>query len=293
MSAHPISLTHIYRVATLVLFMGGLTALSGNSDSAAAQGRRHTIEKFASSDVPLKIVRVDNLQSANFPSDLEIEVKNVSSKPIFYIRLGVFFPEVLGDNGNSSVITLRYGNPKLINIKNRPHPEDIPIRPGGSHVFKVPAEQADGFKKFVRTRNLPVDKILSISLRIDTINFGDNTGFTSGGLPYPNRASRTYHPLEGRRKEVVSMKIGFMPARPKASVSLLRACQNCQGFNCGRYRIESDPNDGHFCTGAGGVICEVDIAVEDPEVICQRRETHQGWCTDLTPCFNEFLNPTC
>jgi len=281
------------KVTKMVLFLLGLTTIIGNPAPATAQKRHYAIEKFKSSDVPLKILKVDNLKSVDFPSGLEIEVQNISSKPIYFIRLGVFFPEVLGDNGNSYVISLKYGNRKLIDINNSPALEDVPIQPGKTHVLKVPTERADGFKAFVKKRNIPTNKTLSISLRIDTINFGDGTGFEAGGSPYHRRASAVYQPLESKSREVFSMKIGFMPNLPVARVSLPRACQDCEGIiNCGRWKIIHDPNT-HFCVGAGDLICEYDASEIDSERPCTRLRQHPGWCTFATYCPDDYLDEVC
>ena len=43
--------------------------------------------------MPLTIVKVRNLQSDTWYNDLGIEVKNVSSKPIYFILAYLIFPD--------------------------------------------------------------------------------------------------------------------------------------------------------------------------------------------------------
>src|SRR5436853_6178163 len=60
----------------------------------------------------LEIKQVNNLQSPSFPKDFEVEVKNISNKPIYAIFIGVIVPESKGstpltfdlDNGRQELI---------------------------------------------------------------------------------------------------------------------------------------------------------------------------------------------
>jgi hypothetical protein len=45
---------------------------------------------------PVDIVGISNLDDENFLETLEIKIKNVSQKPVYYARLVLIFPEVTG-----------------------------------------------------------------------------------------------------------------------------------------------------------------------------------------------------
>src|SRR5437868_819218 len=56
------------------------------------QDRTCKIATGAYPDRVVKVTAVRNLQSEHFPEDLEIEVQNISSKPIYYIEFYLGFP---------------------------------------------------------------------------------------------------------------------------------------------------------------------------------------------------------
>lgn len=130
----------------------------------------------AGQEMPLAVAQVRNLQGRHWWRDLEIEVKNVSDKPIYYVRLGVSLPET-ADGGRVWGVFLRYGRPELIDIALRAESEDVPLRPGESHVFKIPEEVRATFSE------QPEHLTRRLRLRIDTVSFGDGTGVEAGGVP--------------------------------------------------------------------------------------------------------------
>src|SRR5260370_1310445 len=75
---------------------------------------------------------------------LEIEVKNVSTKRIYYIEIDVNLPDVviseLDGASRSLVIPLMYGRRQLMRNDSRATPEDMPIRPGERYTFKIPKQ---------------------------------------------------------------------------------------------------------------------------------------------------------
>ena len=130
--------------------------------------------------MPLAVSEVRNLQNQHWWQDLEIEVKNISNKPIYYIRFGVSLPDSVGFNGNSWGIFMRYGRPALVSLKERLEAEDIPLKPGEVHVFKIPEIVWLTFSQRTEAESRRV------LLRIDTINFGNGTGVVAGGEPASN-----------------------------------------------------------------------------------------------------------
>jgi len=133
---------------------------------------------------PLAIKKVTNLQSANFLRDLEIEVKNISDKPIYYFRIHLKFPDIRPINGRGYGFSLFYGDLKLINLDVRAGSQDVAINPGETYVLKVREEIWRGFEDFKSQMNLPPSDTNRMELYLQEVNFGDGTGFRSG-RPYP------------------------------------------------------------------------------------------------------------
>ena len=122
-------------------------------------------------DTPLQVMAVRNLQSDKWCDDLEIEVKNVSKKPIYFIYLYLIADKP--PNGEIG-ISLHYGKPENRRIENLADPGDPHIDPDKSYVFTLPEPERIAFeatlKKYPgRDKNL----LLGIAL----VNFGDGTGF--------------------------------------------------------------------------------------------------------------------
>ena len=119
---------------------------------------------------------------------LEIEVKNVSNKPIYFLLLDVYFPRaiVAGDDGvgRPMMISLEYGRYDLLKDA-RATSEDVPIKPGGSHVFKIPEEKRRGLRNRFAYRATAGATFETVLLRVYAVGFGDGTGFRAGGIAFP------------------------------------------------------------------------------------------------------------
>jgi len=153
-----------------------------------SQGRE--INAAVSPDLPVRIVAIRNLHVGkdlrveHWFRDLEIEVRNISPKPIYFIDLHVRFPDVDMDRGKLR-FPLRYGRIELAKFDAPLTPDDVPIMPGGTHVFKVPASMSvRGFEVLMSERKIPESATKKIELIFQLINFGDGTGYDSG-IPVP------------------------------------------------------------------------------------------------------------
>lgn len=176
--------SHLVRIFALML-LGLATGVPGSGQTPAPL-RQYSLMPFHSHDAPLEIRRVRNLQTEHFVRDLEIEVKNVSPKPIYYIRLGMFFPDVKM-NGKTYGFALRYGRLDLVDVDQFAGADDKPLQPGETYVFKVPDGLWDGFENYLSQNDVPAASVQTLKFRFDTINFGDGTGFVAGGDPYQSR----------------------------------------------------------------------------------------------------------
>ncbi len=139
--------------------------------------------------MPVEIKEIRNLQKAEtWFRDLEIEVKNISRQPIYFISIGLEFPDIPAsppqprpDGSIASRATtgfeLTYGPDRLTEVTQLAGPDDVPLRPGETYVFKMPAARVVGYESMSRHRKLPPEVWNRIELSVDFISFGDGTGF--------------------------------------------------------------------------------------------------------------------
>jgi len=171
------------------------TAQSTSSQQPAQQPaspqRKFTTKTFK--DCPVAIHQVRNLnKEKDWFRDLEIEVKNVSDKPIYFISLGLEFPDihqVHGDGEDKNMqarlktgFPLKFGRPELMDVRVLAVPEDIPINPGETYVFTIPDTRVKGLEYMRKSMDFPPEATDNILIRFDTFSFGDGTGFVGGGF---------------------------------------------------------------------------------------------------------------
>jgi hypothetical protein len=136
--------------------------------------------------LPVEIVAVRNLQkSEHWIRDLEIEIRNISSKPIYEIYLDLFMPDDKGPGGVPLAVSLEYGRLKLITPGSLPLTEDKALVPGEAAVLRVNEKLWRGYEYHLANENVPEQATYRVRLAILAINFGDGTGFINGGVPYP------------------------------------------------------------------------------------------------------------
>ncbi|HLL75796.1 MAG TPA: hypothetical protein VK421_11095 [Pyrinomonadaceae bacterium] len=168
--------------ASLISF-AAFSAVGTPPGAAQSEQAERQLENKIPKHLPIKI-EVKNLSSERWERDLEVEVKNVSEKPIYYMRFGIAMPDVISSGGNPMGFSLQYGRTRLIFFTEPLRPDDTPIPPGETYTFKLREQEVQGWEAFVRRNNLPKGEPKKIRLILGEINFGDGTGFrTTGGLP--------------------------------------------------------------------------------------------------------------
>jgi hypothetical protein len=200
-----ITLSHLQNVKPVV-FAGMLLAAFLSltvvgfvpSTAQSTQKEERELDDKIPKHLPIK-VKVKNLNNEKWARDVEVEVTNTGDKPIYYLLLSLFFKDVRMENGEQIGFPLRYGRPEMVDVNVRAIPEDVPIKPGETYVFKASKGLALGWDKFRTKRNMPHPK--KVGLRFDALNFGDGTGFlTTGGLPVSN--SRTSKSSCGEQRNI-------------------------------------------------------------------------------------------
>src|SRR5262249_34546493 len=115
------------------------------------------------------ISEIRNLQGDQFLGELEIEVQNNSSKPIFHLEIDMTFPELvtteLDGIARTFIIPLNFGRHTLMKHGEFAAPAEKSIQPGERYVFKIPEPDLKGIEDHLTKRNIPASSITRISLR--------------------------------------------------------------------------------------------------------------------------------
>jgi hypothetical protein len=168
------------------------TAQSPAQEGAAAQPspQERVWENRVPKHLPIK-VKVKNHNNEKWYEDVEVEVTNTGDKPIYYLMIVLFFGDVTMESGIGIGFPLRYGRPELSRIgENRATPEDVPIQPGETYVFKSHEGLAKGWEGYRIKHNMRQPK--KIGIRFEILSFGNNTGFMGrdgGFVPRPRAAN--------------------------------------------------------------------------------------------------------
>ncbi|HWS99224.1 MAG TPA: hypothetical protein VN256_03055 [Pyrinomonadaceae bacterium] len=169
-------------LSSLVLL--GFTVNSSEA-SGNAQDRKYKVKTFKG--MPVTVEEVRNLQKEkDWFRDLEIVIKNISGKPIYYMSFSLIFPDVPpsadAPAGAKVAFPFRFGNRRLRDLRNLAGPGDVSIKPGETYVFTVYKGFAEGFENMHRKKNLSREATKNFYFRFDNFSFGDGTGFVGGGL---------------------------------------------------------------------------------------------------------------
>jgi hypothetical protein len=186
-----IVLVFLLVVAALAITLLGINSVAssqqqeptpGNPSSQGAAARERKIGIGIPKHLPLKF-EIKNLNSDRWVYDLEIDVTNTSTKPIYYLDFFITMPGYKNKiTGNKLGFWFSYGRIELVDFAAPLLPDDIPIAPGEKHTFKIRESLAKGWEEQSKSEGRPEPKILS--LQFQELNFGDGTGFvTTAGEP--------------------------------------------------------------------------------------------------------------
>lgn len=172
-----------------LLFVVGLVTLpfikTATSTTAQSSESKRQIDNRVPAHLPIKVKikkekeeGFQDLKNERWIRDFELEVKNMGERPIYALSLFWMLEEVTMPDGNHYGSTLKYGRSEFItNPDERPKPEDVPIQPGETYVFKLPLSSAEGWESWARENNLQPPK--SIQVFFNWLSFGDGTGWES------------------------------------------------------------------------------------------------------------------
>jgi hypothetical protein len=192
------SLPVIVVLALLVLANGKSTPFNNpaQTNQAPIEGdRKADVMKSAQmpANTTVVIVEIRNLQGEHWLRDLEIEVQNNSGKPIYFMEVILYFPDIPKITDTEGIergfaTSLIYGRRDLTKLKQRITHEDVPILPGEKCILRIPEPKWRGLEAHLARNNIQHSTIKRVRLRIYSLNFGDGTGFKVGA-PYSVKQS--------------------------------------------------------------------------------------------------------
>ncbi len=174
-------------VAALMILCAGLAQIGadGNRKGLQDDGDRTLDVIDCGFALPIEITAIRNLHSLHWLSNLELEIKNISTEPIYEVYFGLLLPDDKNNDGNPYGVNLQYGRLRLIDPDQRPSADDKPIGPGETVLLKVDRRLSKGYEHHIQSRNAPAKASHRVRMIIEAINLGDGTGFINGGVPYP------------------------------------------------------------------------------------------------------------
>src|SRR5947209_9407094 len=137
--------------------------------SSTAQLKERVIENTIPKHLPIK-VRIPKEKEKAFKDwdnekwmhDFELEVTNTGTKPIYYLHLGIYFPEITIPNGTDNMgFTMGFGRRERSNIETKAEPDDPSIKPGETIVLKYPGRERRIGNVSGKERANPIQRNLS------------------------------------------------------------------------------------------------------------------------------------
>ena len=196
---HRRNLVHLtaFFLSSLVVCLGfAVSAARPGQDGAAAPPQDERVFK---NEIPEHVpVRVKlksgksfkDLKNKGWARELEMEVKNTGSKPIYYLHVVLVMPDVRVGGYPLSMRTT-YGR-KALGLPETPvRPDDVPVLLSGqSLTVKLPESQARAYERARGLEGRPDPTIVEFEMQ--AVKFGDGTSFRG-------RAGKEWH--EAKEKE--------------------------------------------------------------------------------------------
>jgi hypothetical protein len=216
--------------------------------------RERTFKNREFKDIPLAVTKVSKLQSDTWYKDLEIEVKNISNKPIYFILAYLDFPDIPEPGDDVYGIALEFGKRGNIDYTRDADPLDPHLNPGDKFTFTIPEKLRTGLR--AQHEDTP-ELMKKLELHISVVSFGDGTGIV---------AER----LRERKRSHSDMKKNHHSGRAGKSASVEPPPQDGCG-SCSRYVMEDQPTV--ICYMADGSPCDSFLAITSPDQPCTRTRT--------------------
>jgi hypothetical protein len=206
-------------LSLLVIVCG---VISSTAQSPAKEERQ--IERTIPAHLPIKVEfkkeeKLKDLKNEDWLGDIEVKVTNTGKKPIYYLYIWLFVPDVVTDyqaEARTIGYPLRYGRSELADFSNPVQSDDVPILPDESIVIKVDADLVPSWKTLhFKGRNVNPRKLKFL---FEELNYGDGTGFTGPeGSSVPIGRDQSFNdsrPKGGMYGGMSSNRISLQPSPP-------------------------------------------------------------------------------
>lgn len=162
-------------------------------------------------------VKFENFQSDDWAKDLEIEIKNVSNKPIYFFHIYLELPEVRID-GLEVAFDFQAGDSRFPSQGKVAEADDVPvIKAGEAIILKIPEKQIENVTTRLAEQGTPFT-VTEVIFNLTRLSFGDGTGYM-GSKPYSHKKEGSFQTTSVSKKQTA---IPFGPIRaspPLQSVS--------------------------------------------------------------------------
>jgi hypothetical protein len=182
----------------LLIFFASILLMKGMiTPSIAQSSEERELEDRIPKHLPIKVKikkekekAFKDLKNEKWVRALEIEVTNIGEKPIYLIHFLLIMPEITDETGYNVGLILHYGRVQLGDIETKAGLDDVPIKPGETHTFKISEGQVLGWESYSRKHsNIQPKKIV---LKFQMLSFGEGTGFVGNeGLALPQAPNAT------------------------------------------------------------------------------------------------------
>lgn len=258
------TLASIHSPRTPLRILALFTAVFCLSLASLAQSptpaRKHEIWPWPG-PMPIELVKVSNVESDHLFRDLTIEIKNVSAKPIYFMRLNVTLPDIILRQYPLGAM-IYFGEQRLLRVHERPAVGALPLRPGETTILKFDEEKVDGFERMLAKGRFTPQQIKRVLITVTTISFGDGTGYQSGGVPYDVRSHTHSLSLltprgDGDSEGAQMMQVGYLTAGRDLSARLsqptdLAALARTAQLGCCPNKCDGNFSEDECNSGCGG-----------------------------------------
>jgi hypothetical protein len=219
--AQTLLLLFVLIMVTIFLMKPPLTASRGRAQESSAQGQR-VFENEIPENAPIRIKikkekekSFKDLKDETWVRNFELELINTGDKPIYLIYIEMITDIKLGNT--PLVFSLVYGRAELGDIVTKAGPDDVPIKPGETYVFKIHPGQVPAWELSLREKSHP--DALRIKAKLEMLSYGDGTGYFLD-KPYPRTDKRQSSPDDRMRplnKSAPKASAGELQIQPKTS----------------------------------------------------------------------------
>jgi hypothetical protein len=182
-----LSLSRVTLFAIAILFSNliapSYTQAQTNQTSQEKEPKRSLIYRLSPNAIPeLRLIRTKGIDSDDWLNELELEYKNFSDKPIYYVLIYIILSET-EPYGGTAGFRLEFGDLRLSNQSEYATSDDIALKPGESHVFKIKKDHIKNHQDYLeRWTGQPgfSPPITKVELYLYRISFGDGTFYSAG-----------------------------------------------------------------------------------------------------------------